>query len=69
MTEEIEQPRADLEAYCPRIQEQVLILSSCCFYRERAWTCFGCVFNRHFVTVKLTILLKELLESKWSPVS
>lgn len=65
MTEETE-PREDIEAYCPRIDRQVLILSGCCFHRERAWACLGCVFDRNFVTVKLTILLKELLELRGS---
>lgn len=62
--EEIEEPREDIQAYCPRVQEEVLVLSGCCFYRERAWACFGCVFNRDFVSVKLCILLKEMIESR-----
>lgn len=63
MTEEIE-PRQDVLAYCPRVDKQILVLSGCCFYRERDWACFDCVFNQRFIEVKLTILLKEMLESK-----
>jgi hypothetical protein len=62
--EEQLEPREDRECFCPRVQEEVLVLSNCCFFRERAWSCFGCVFNRDFVRVKLTILLKELLERR-----
>jgi len=56
--------REDIEGYCPRIDGEVLVLSGCCFHRERPWSCWGCVFDRNFVHVKLTILLKELLESR-----
>jgi hypothetical protein len=56
--------RLDLECFCPRINTQILIIGHDCYYRERGWECWGCVFNHNFPLVKLTILLAELIERR-----
>ena len=65
MTEGSEEyKRQDVDAYCPRIDKKILILSGRCFYPGRSLNCQGCVFDIDFVFVKLTLLLAEILQEK-----
>jgi hypothetical protein len=66
MSEE-EERRQDLDAYCPRMDKSVLILGDTCFFPDKkAVLCRGCVFDGDFITVKVILLLAEILQERSS---
>lgn len=63
MSGEEELRRQDLDCYCPRVNQQVLILGDTCFFSDKKReVCQGCVFDGDFVRVKIILLLAEMLE-------
>lgn len=53
--------RADSDAYCPRVYEQVLIIDTVCFFPRRNERCRSCLFDVNRVLVKLVLLLASKL--------
>jgi hypothetical protein len=54
--------REDTDNYCPRHDEQVLILGRTCFCKNRDRVCSGCVFDSEPIRVKLIWLMSEILQ-------
>jgi hypothetical protein len=52
------------EGWCPRKNDQVLIMSSTCFYSKRNQDCAGCVFDRNRISAKLVLLMCRVLEAR-----
>ena len=63
MSSEEEVRRQDIDCYCPRVDQSVLILGDTCFFlgKNKA-VCNGCVFDEKFVTAKIMLLLAEMLQ-------
>jgi hypothetical protein len=60
-----EERRQDLDAYCPRVDQSVLILGDTCFFSDKkAVVCRGCVFDGDFILVKLILLAVEMLQER-----
>jgi hypothetical protein len=53
--------RGDILCYCGRTNEEVLILSSVCFWNGNRRGCAGCVFDTEYVKAKLLMLLSDIL--------
>lgn len=65
MSSEEEVRRQDLDAYCPRVDQSVLILGDTCFFSDKKRAvCQGCVFDGDFVLVKLILLASEMLQER-----
>lgn len=65
MTDQDEVGRQDcIEGYCPRKNDQVLIISSTCFYSKKDQSCEGCVFDRNRIFAKLILLMCRVLEER-----
>lgn len=56
--------RQDSDAYCPRVNQQVLILNSRCFYSGINETCRDCVYDVDHIKVRLMLLLCTILEER-----
>jgi hypothetical protein len=53
--------REDRDCWCPRQDEDVLILSSvCCFPGKTKKVCCGCTFDGNWPLVKIMILLSDM---------
>jgi len=50
--------------YCPRKDQEVLLVSSRCFCPERNHDCAGCVFDVDFVYVRLILIMSEILKTR-----
>jgi hypothetical protein len=56
--------RGDTLCYCPRTDQEVLILSSVCFWNGNREACGGCLFNTEHIKAKLLVLLSDILNRK-----
>jgi hypothetical protein len=56
--------RQDSDAYCPRRDEQVLILDGTCYCKNRDLACSGCVFDSEPIRLKLIWLMSEILQAR-----
>jgi hypothetical protein len=61
-----EQPREDLDAYCPRIDKEILLLDGRCFSPDRGPICCACAFDTDQILVKLILIMSEILTERGS---
>jgi hypothetical protein len=57
--------REDFDCYCPRVDQQVLIISGTCYCPKRnKILCNACIYDLNVAVVKLLLLLVENLSTR-----